>query len=141
MKKLTNKQIIEDFKLVHKDLYDYDLVNFINTRTKVKIICKEHGVFEQMVNNHKRGEGCPLCGSSKARGKKSLEQFIEESILKHGNEYDYSKVNYKGANDKVIIKHVRCGNIFQQTPNQHLRTECPCIKCSYKIRGENRKSK
>jgi len=30
----------------HGDRYDYSLVEYINTSTPVKIICKEHGVFE-----------------------------------------------------------------------------------------------
>lgn len=31
----------------HGGNYDYSLVNYINSRTKVQIICKIHGIFEQ----------------------------------------------------------------------------------------------
>jgi len=45
----------------HSNKYDYSLVNYINSRTKIKIICKIHGVFEQEPANHVRGQGCPDC--------------------------------------------------------------------------------
>ncbi len=33
------------------------------TKTKVTIICREHGEFEQRPNSHLRGSGCPKCGT------------------------------------------------------------------------------
>ena len=32
-----------------------------NNKTKIKIICPKHGVFEQRVNDHLRGVGCRWC--------------------------------------------------------------------------------
>lgn len=46
---------IEKATILHNGIYDYSLVYYINSKTKVKIICKEHGVFEMMPNSH-------LCG-------------------------------------------------------------------------------
>jgi hypothetical protein len=40
-----NNIVIESFRKVHGDTYDYSIVEYKNTHTKVKIICKEHGVF------------------------------------------------------------------------------------------------
>lgn len=59
--KLTTSEVIKQFKETHKDKYDYSLVEYVNTNTKVKIICKEHGIFEQTPNNHKNKHGCPKC--------------------------------------------------------------------------------
>ena len=42
-------EIINRFKLKHRDRYDYSKVIYKNTHRKVKIICKDHGVFEQSV--------------------------------------------------------------------------------------------
>ena len=56
-----NKSIIEEFKKVHGDRYDYSLVNYTLSRNKIKIICHIHGEFEQTANNHQRGKGCPTC--------------------------------------------------------------------------------
>ena len=63
MKKYTTEEIIEKFKGIHGNKYDYSLDEYINAKTKVKIICPIHGVFEQIPSNilH-RGDGCPKCG-------------------------------------------------------------------------------
>ena len=50
---------IEKANLVHNNKYDYSLVNYINNKTKIKIICKLHGIFEQTPDSHLRGRGCP----------------------------------------------------------------------------------
>jgi hypothetical protein len=42
----TTQLFIKDANIVHNFKYDYSLVNYINSKTKVKIICSIHGVFE-----------------------------------------------------------------------------------------------
>lgn len=44
-RKLTTKEFIEKAKLIHGTRYDYSKVNYINNKTPVNIICKEHGEF------------------------------------------------------------------------------------------------
>ena len=39
-------------KDIHGDKYDYSKVNYVNTMTKVFIICKEHGEFKQVPKHH-----------------------------------------------------------------------------------------
>ena len=60
-KKLTTESFIKKAHLVHGDRYDYSKVNYVGAKTKVVIICKEHGEFLQTPNNHLRGKGCPQC--------------------------------------------------------------------------------
>jgi hypothetical protein len=57
----TNKtlEFINKAKKVHNDKYDYSLVEYVNARTKVKIIDAHHGVFEQTPTDHLNGKGCP----------------------------------------------------------------------------------
>jgi len=64
-----------------------------------------HGIFEQLPKNHINGQGCKKCGTEKTNQKntKSIEKFINESIIIHNNKYDYSLVNYKGTDLKVNI--------------------------------------
>lgn len=57
----TTQQCIEDFKKVLGDTYDYSKVQYINYRTKVEILCKEHGAFYQRPGSHISGSGCPKC--------------------------------------------------------------------------------
>ena len=47
MKKMNTTDFCNKSNIKHNNIYDYSLVNYINNRTKVKIICKEHGIFEQ----------------------------------------------------------------------------------------------
>ena len=67
-KRLTNEEFIEKARLVHEDKYDYSKVNYINTSTKVCIICPEHGEFWQTPNSHLFGAGCPTCPESNMEG-------------------------------------------------------------------------
>jgi very-short-patch-repair endonuclease len=121
---------IEKSRLVHGDSYDYSLTNYKNNQTKVIIICKIHGSFDQKPNNHLQGNGCPNCKSDKIaiKRKKPIEQFIEEANEKHGNKYDYFKVIYKNAFTNITICCKEHGE-FLQTPKHHLRGQgCPfCV--------------
>jgi hypothetical protein len=41
-KKKTTEEFIQDAIKIHGDKYDYSKVEYINSKTKVIIICKEH---------------------------------------------------------------------------------------------------
>jgi hypothetical protein len=122
LKKLNSKTFINKSELIHGDKYDYSLVDYVNNKTKVKIICKEHGNFEQIPSNHLKGQGCSKCCG---KFKSNNNDFINKSELIHGDKYDYSLVNY--VNNKTKIKIIcPIHNIFEQTPNSHLNGNgCP----------------
>ena len=123
-RKTPTNEFIEKAILVHGDKYDYSKVDYINSNTKVIIICKEHGEFEQMINNHLNGFGCSKCSGM---AKSNTEEFIEKAILVHGDKYDYSKVDYKQNKNKVIIICKEHGE-FEQKPISHLNGQ-GCSKC------------
>jgi len=122
-KKLTMEKFLSKSKEVHGDVYNYSLVEYINSATKIKIICSIHGVFEQTPNNHiSKSYKCPEC---KRLG---INEFIERSKEWHGNKYDYSLVDYKNKKTKVKIicpKH----DIFEQAPENHYAGS-GCPKCN-----------
>lgn len=60
---LTTEQVIKQFEEKHGQRYDYSLVAYIGNQIKVKINCKDHGVFEQTPDHHKKGRGCPKCAN------------------------------------------------------------------------------
>lgn len=64
-KQLTTEKIIERFKNFHGDKYDYSKVEYVDTKTKIEIICPVHGAFWQNPVKHKQGQGCPKCCSKK----------------------------------------------------------------------------
>ena len=123
-----NKEFIDACIKIHADKYDYSLVTYINNRTKVKIICKYHGEFEQIPQNHLSKKGCPKCGG---KIKSTTIDFIKKSIILHNNKYDYSLVNYTNNRIKVKINCLKHGE-FEQKPNDHLNGRgCPTC-CSSK---------
>ena len=116
---------IEKSKEVHGDKYDYSKVKYINTETKVIIICKEHGEFEQTPHGHLQGQGCSKCSGKYSY---TTDEWIEKAVEVHGDKYDYSKVNYYGNKNKVIIICKEHGE-FKQTPNSYIKGS-GCSKCS-----------
>jgi hypothetical protein len=129
MKKINVNNLIEELKNVHNNKYDYSEVEYKNWRTKVCIICPEHGEFWQTLYNHAKGQGCPKCGKINCSNKLSLttEEFIKRAREVHGDKYDYSKVEYVNNHSKVCIICPEHGE-FWQIPANHLNG-CDCPKC------------
>ena len=59
----SREEFTNKANLIHENKYDYSLVEYINNRTKVKIICSIHGEFEQTPSDHLLRLGCPKCGN------------------------------------------------------------------------------
>ena len=123
---------IKTANIIHNYNYIYELVKYKNIDTKVKIICKKHGKFEQTPYKHLQGQGCPKCGGTK---RSTTEEFIQKSEMIHGDRYDYSKVGYKNAHTKVIIICPIHGK-FEQRPADHING-AGCPKCGDISRLEN----
>lgn len=68
--------IIGKFKEAHGDRYDYSLVEYGGYRSKVRIVCPKHGEFEQSVENHIAGKGCPSCGHINSSAEDELYGYI-----------------------------------------------------------------
>jgi len=126
-KKKTKEQFIVDAKAVHGDKYDYSLVDYINSKIKVKIICKKHGIFEQVPNAHiDRKSNCPVCAGG---ARKTTERFIIEAKAVHGDKYDYSLVEY--VNNKTKVKVIcKEHGIFTQLPADHIDKQTNCPYCA-----------
>jgi hypothetical protein len=122
--KKTQDEVIKQFEKVHGNRYDYSKVHFIDTKTKVAIICPEHGEFEQIPNSHALGRGCDQCGGTADRDQESVVDHFETV---HGNKYDYSKFEYSGRKIKSVIICNEHGE-FEQTPDTHIRGR-GCPKC------------
>ena len=62
MLRLSQKEFIEKAKKIHKNRYSYSKSVYVNYRTHLTIICREHGEFEQKpkIHLHKKG-GCNKC--------------------------------------------------------------------------------
>ena len=55
---------LEQSKIIHNNKYDYSKVEYVDSTTKVCIICPKHGEFWQRPFSHINGNGCPMCKES-----------------------------------------------------------------------------
>lgn len=131
-KKLTLEEFIAKSKKIHEDRYDYSKVEYVNTYTKVEIICKEHGPFWQDPHNHMKGKGCPKCVSNY---KLTQDDFIQKATKRHNGFYDYSLVKYEKNAAKVDIICPLHG-VFQQEANSHLQGH-GCPECALSKIGDS----
>jgi Zn finger protein HypA/HybF involved in hydrogenase expression len=123
-------EFIEKAKKIHGNKYDYTEVDYINNCTKVKIICNEHGEFEQTPQNHLFGYNCKNCGieAMKIKQKTNIDDFIIHANIIHNNKYEYSNINYINARTKISINCKEHG-VFKQLPDSHLRGT-GCSRCA-----------
>ncbi len=121
----NTEEFIEKARKVHGDRYDYSKTDYVNVKTKVCIICPEHGEFCQTPSNHLKGKGCPDCYGNR---KLSKEEFMEKARKVHGDRYDYSKVKYINTDIPVCIICPEHGE-FWQTPYHHTKRKQGCPKC------------
>ena len=130
---MSNEEFVSGSKKIHGDLYDYTLVDYSRYGEKVKIICPEHGVFEQTPGNHLKGRGCKYCGGTH---KMDTKTFIDKSKSIHNDLYDYSSVEY--VNNHTLVKII-CPEhgVFEQTPNNHTSKKQGCYECLGKIHDTN----
>lgn len=140
MRKLTTEDFIEKATKVHGDKYNYGKSDYINYKTKVCIICPEHGEFWQTPANHLFGKGCLKCGIEKNRVSQSSssEEFINKAIKIHGLKYDYSNVVYVMCEDKVEIICPKHGEYYQ-APSSHL-SGSGCPECGVLKRSEGKRN-
>ena len=138
--RLTKEEFINRAKGVRGDKYDYSNVEYVNTETKVRIICPKHGEFLQSPHTHLNGNGCPKCGAERMVESPSSnsEEFIQRAKEIHGDKYDYSKVGYENTHKKVCIICPEHGE-FWQTPHNHLIGQ-GCPLCGISKNSLRRKS-
>lgn len=126
-KALTKAEFIEKARTSHGDKYDYSLVMYKNSYTKVEIICPTHKSFLQNPSNHIRGTGCIKCFHDSKRS--DVETFIRGAEIIHSKgRYDYSQVVYVNNYTQVKIVCPIHSSVFLQTPSNHLNGH-GCSEC------------
>lgn len=131
-KTLYNKpqeQFIEEMKETSPQ-YDYSKVNYINSKTKVEVICKEHGSFHTVPSSLLQGMGCPECGKLKIGKAQSLElsEFMERVKTLHGDKFKIYEDTYINKKSNVDIECEIHGRLSVNA-TQFLRSHYGCPKC------------
>ena len=126
---------IAKMKLAHKDKYEYlDSFEKVSLKTKINILCKDHGIFVQDISHHlTRKQGCPVCGLV-ATGKSKSKSWVAnlESLLA-GIHLDetvsvISFENVKNSRDKITLSCSKHGIFEKSYGNLKLGQRCP--ECS-----------
>ena len=118
----NTEEFISKARKIYKDKYDYSKVDYQGNKTKVCIICPEHGEWWVTPNNFLRGSECPACFGTP---KKTIEEFVAEARKVHGDKYDYSLVEYDGLKNKVRIICPIHGEFFQSAGSHLQGSGCP----------------
>lgn len=82
-RKLTTPEFKAKAVLIHGDKYDYSKAEYVDSKTKVCIICPEHGEFWQTTTAHFNGQNCYHCGRIDLQNKRKTTFFK----LKGGGAY------------------------------------------------------
>lgn len=142
------KEFIEKGTQLHNGKYDYSNVDYINSRTKVNIICPKHGLFEQVPRSHLQGNGCPKCAhewtdehrlnhcisSRQSRGM-TTKEWIDRAKQVHGDKYDYSLTDY--VNQRTNVKIIcPIHGVFEQKADSHIRGN-GCRLCGLESENHN----
>jgi len=75
----SNKQYIAKARKIHKNLYDYNNLDYRGMKEKVSITCSIHGLFWQSAEGHLDGNGCQRCRHSK--GELAVAEFLESQDI------------------------------------------------------------
>ena len=131
--KLTTQEIIIKSKQALGDSLNYELTNYVDSKTKFHFECKIHGMKSQSLHNHLK-YGCTGCNQKHQNKKKTNQEYVEEANLVHDCFYDYSNLDYIGINSNIIISCPIHGK-FKQNALRHLNGRgCPnCFKENSKI--------
>ena len=134
--RMSLDEFIERAQKVHNGKYIYDKVVYVNSRTPVEIICPKHGSFFQIPEVHLRGCECPCCARERllATPRVTTDEFIQKAKAVHGDEFDYSETFYNGAHKKVKIICRKHG-AFYITANSHLNGQKGCLECKKEVVG------
>lgn len=76
---------IKKSNYIHSNRYDYSKSEYINSKTKICIICPEHGEFWQIPIEHMNGSGCPKCKGT------HFEKIIMSELDAQNIKYEFQK--------------------------------------------------
>ena len=127
--KITTEEWVNKAREIHGDRYDYSKVKYINSETKVCIICPKHGEFWKAPIKHTSGQGCPKCSQEVQTKNQSRtkEDLIDELVNIYGDIYDFSKVEYVKMKTPVCVICKKHGEFYARP--DHLKNGHGCPMC------------
>jgi len=87
-------QFILDSEQIHGKLYDYSKVKYVNSKTKIILICSKHGEFSTEPSYHlSMKTGCPMCKSS--LGEKEIYNYLKIKNINFKQEFCFQNLKVK----------------------------------------------
>jgi G:T-mismatch repair DNA endonuclease (very short patch repair protein) len=128
--RIAPEEYLRRCTVVHQNTYEYDIASFGRVSDQVRIKCASHGWFNQRLQNHLDGCGCPKCAGLGV-------DWIARFRHVHGGTYDYSRFVFSGykSPSKIICS---LHGPFEQTPDNHYRGKQGCPQCG-RARSDNAK--
>lgn len=137
--KTPTSDVVKRFKAVHGERYDYSLVQYVCSKSKITIRCKVHGNFEQTPAHHLEGQGCYKCNGG---GRQFDFEFIVEKLKVKApfQIYDFSQAEYVNRHSKIkIICTVHKTYFYQSVDDLKRGFGCPMCKGKFP-KGERTKT-
>lgn len=94
MKKVVLSEFLTRAYEIHKDKFDYSNVVCNGWASKIEIICKKHGHFNQGLGDHLQGKQCPKCSQE------------ERPDIWKNEELDFLINNYQSSGRKFCAKEL-----------------------------------
>lgn len=93
----TTEEFIKQAVTVHGDRYNYSNTIYINSGSKVRMICKDHGEWTAAAQSHLSGCGCPTCAS----GGFSTQKLGSIYVL------EFDDITKVGITNRIIERRMR----------------------------------
>lgn len=128
----TTEEWIAEAQKVHGDKYQYHLVRYVDSETKVDIVCPKHGVFSQVPYYHLQGQGCPCCVHQKFHPSESLAVLRPDIAA----EWDYELNKESGFTPETIGIDTRkkfwwhCNNGYNHSYLATIQKRVNGLKCA-----------
>lgn len=105
---------------------------FINTKTKIDIKhndCNEifNVRYETLISGKMK---CKVCKKSNNFDKESKQDWLLNKLKENGTEDILPQELYKGYNQEILFKHIKCNKTFSETPHNLLRRKNKCPHCN-----------
>ena len=126
--KKEQEDFIKDAKAVYGEKDKYDLVEYFNNKTEVRISCTLHGEFKTRPDLYLQGKGCLECRRKKTKST-DKEVFLEEAIKVYGHKDDYTNTDVISAKDEVEVRCTKHNFTFNKNIQTYL-AGYGCPKCS-----------
>lgn len=133
----TQDTIINRFREIHGDRFDYSHVKFKTVNDKVEIICPKHGMFSQLAEQHLSGRGCRQCSqenNAQSARKAKVSQFDFDKIQQEIREKYAGRIelieHLKDAPSFHLLHRCQCGTEFRASTADTRRGFAACPTCS-----------